>query len=201
MAEAATSLSAVWRPARPACLHPSRHRNGRSAGGVGQRVIRPQRSSGWVGSWAGRGPKEAPQGLSAGRGALWPPLPLPALFPGRVPSTGCWSEFWALPTLFRCSRFPGGSGVKNPPANAGDTWVRKTPCRRAWQPTPVFLHGKLNGQRSLVVSRPCGQKSRTQLSTRYSLPTHPAADEVGGRDGGWSKQGSVSFCLTDGALG
>ena len=112
MAEAATSLSAVWRPARPSCLHPSRHRNGRSAGGVGQRVIRPQGSSGWVGSWAGRGPKEAPQGLSAGRGALWPPLPLPALFPGRVPSTGCWSEFWALPTLFRCSRFPGGSGVK-----------------------------------------------------------------------------------------
>ena len=31
-----------------------------------------------------------------------------------------------------------------------DSWVRKIPCRRAWQPTPVFLPGKLHGQRSLV---------------------------------------------------
>ena len=36
--------------------------------------------------------------------------------------------------------------VKNPPTNAGDLrdngfhpWVRKTPRRRAWHPTPVFL--------------------------------------------------------------
>ena len=52
-----------------------------------------------------------------------------------------------------------------------------------------------------MVSRPRGQKSRTWLSTRYSLPTHSAVDKVGGRDGGWSKQGSISFCLTNGALG
>jgi len=38
--------------------------------------------------------------------------------------------------------------VKNPPANAGDIrhmfdpWVRKSPWRRAWQPTPVFLPGE-----------------------------------------------------------
>ena len=43
--------------------------------------------------------------------------------------------------------FPGGSVVKNPPANAGNErgfipWVRKTPWRRKWQPTPVFLPGK-----------------------------------------------------------
>ena len=40
--------------------------------------------------------------------------------------------------------FPGGSVVKNPPANAGDTfdtWVGKIPWRRKWQPTPVFLPG------------------------------------------------------------
>ena len=43
--------------------------------------------------------------------------------------------------------------VKNPPANAGrlkrhrfDLWVRKIPCRRAWQPTPVFLLGESPGQ-------------------------------------------------------
>ena len=30
-----------------------------------------------------------------------------------------------------------------------DPWVRKTPWRRKWQPTPVFLPGKSHGQRSL----------------------------------------------------
>ena len=29
-------------------------------------------------------------------------------------------------------------------------WVRKTPWRRKWQPTPVFLPGKSHGQRSLA---------------------------------------------------
>ena len=36
--------------------------------------------------------------------------------------------------------FPGGSTVKNSPAKAGDVW----------QPTPVFLPGESQGQRSLV---------------------------------------------------
>ena len=40
--------------------------------------------------------------------------------------------------------------------NAGGTgdrfnpWVRKIPWRRAWQPTPVFLHGEFHKQKSLV---------------------------------------------------
>ena len=50
--------------------------------------------------------------------------------------------------------FPGGSVVKNTPANAGDSslipWVRKIPWRRKWQCTPVFLPGKSHGQRSLA---------------------------------------------------
>ena len=50
--------------------------------------------------------------------------------------------------------FPGGSAVKNLPANAGDLgsilWVGKIPWRRKWQPTPVFLPGKSHGQRSLA---------------------------------------------------
>ena len=29
-------------------------------------------------------------------------------------------------------------------------WVRKMPWSRKWQPAPVFLPGKLHGQRSLV---------------------------------------------------
>ena len=47
--------------------------------------------------------------------------------------------------------------VKNSPANAGDVkrcgfnpWVEKILCRKAWQPTPVFLPGESHGQRSLV---------------------------------------------------
>ena len=44
--------------------------------------------------------------------------------------------------------------VKNPPANAGDAgdsgWIPgKIAWRRKWQPTPVFLPGESQGQRSL----------------------------------------------------
>ena len=30
-----------------------------------------------------------------------------------------------------------------------NSWVRKIPWRRAWQPTPIFLPGKFHGKRSL----------------------------------------------------
>ena len=62
------------------------------------------------------------------------------------------------------SGFPGGSVLKNPPANAGDVgdwvepWVGKIPWRRRWQLTSVFLPGKSNGQRSLVGPSPRGHK-------------------------------------------
>ena len=32
------------------------------------------------------------------------------------------------------------------------------PWRREWQPTPLFLHGKFHGQRSLVGHSPWGHK-------------------------------------------
>ncbi|CAI9153447.1 unnamed protein product [Rangifer tarandus platyrhynchus] len=56
--------------------------------------------------------------------------------------------------------FPGGSEVKNPPANGADfdPWVEKIPWKRKWQPTPVFLPGKFHGQRSLVGYSPGGHK-------------------------------------------
>ena len=42
--------------------------------------------------------------------------------------------------------FPGGSEVKNLPANAGDVGsipaLGKSPGEGKWQPTPVFLPGK-----------------------------------------------------------
>ena len=50
----------------------------------------------------------------------------------------------------KCVGFPGGSVVKNPPANVGDMVLipgSGNPCRRKWQPTSVFLPGKSHGQR------------------------------------------------------
>ena len=37
-------------------------------------------------------------------------------------------------------------------------WVGKIPCRRAWQPTPLFLPGESHGQRSLVGYSPRSHK-------------------------------------------
>ena len=55
------------------------------------------------------------------------------------------TELAPLPTLLSYEDFPGGSVVKNASANAGDggfdPQVEKSPWRRRWQPTPVFLPG------------------------------------------------------------
>ena len=57
--------------------------------------------------------------------------------------------------------FPGDS-VKNPPAMRIDLGsvlgLGRSPGGRAWQPTPVFLHGESHGQRSLVGYSPWGRK-------------------------------------------
>ena len=37
-------------------------------------------------------------------------------------------------------------------------WVRKSPWRRAWQPTPVFLPGESHGPESLAGYSPWGHK-------------------------------------------
>ena len=39
-----------------------------------------------------------------------------------------------------------------------DSWVRKIPWRRAWQPTIVFLSGEFRGQRNLAGYSPWGHK-------------------------------------------
>ena len=58
--------------------------------------------------------------------------------------------------------FPGGSVVKNPPANAGDSGLiprsGRFPGRREWQPSLVFLPGKSHKQRSLVGYSAWGHK-------------------------------------------
>ena len=67
--------------------------------------------------------------------------------------------------------FPGGSVVKNLPANAGHT--RDTgliPRSRRWQPAPVFLPGKSHGQGSLMGYSPWGRKEsdRTQHTCAHA---------------------------------
>ena len=53
-------------------------------------------------------------------------------------------------------------------------WVRKTLRHRKRQPTPVFLPGKLHGQRSLVCYRPWGHKESdlTWLSPHTYIHRH-----------------------------
>ena len=55
--------------------------------------------------------------------------------------------------------FPGGSA---PPANAGDIGTihgfGRSPWRRKWLPTLVFLPGKFHGQKGLSGYSPWGHK-------------------------------------------
>ena len=75
---------------------------------------------------------------------------------------------------FHWTCFPGGSGVKNLLANAGDVVLisvsGRFPWRRKWQPTPVFLLGKSHGQRSLV-GYSSWSHSRTWLSNETAATT------------------------------
>ena len=55
-------------------------------------------------------------------------------------------------------------------------WVRKILWNRKWQPTPVFLPGKLHGQRSLVGYNPwgCKESDRTVQLSIYASPEREA---------------------------
>ena len=79
--------------------------------------------------------------------------------------------------------FPGGSVIKNPPVNAGDTGdagsipgSRKSFGGRIGNPTPVFLPGKSHGQRILVGYSPsieshrAGHNLATEHTHRAELP-------------------------------
>ena len=59
--------------------------------------------------------------------------------------------------LYTNMGLPGGTSGEKPACQYRrckrprlDPWIGKTPWRRAWQPTPVFLPGDSHGQRSLV---------------------------------------------------
>ena len=52
------------------------------------------------------------------------------------------------------------------------SWVRKIPWRRKWQPTPVFLPGKSQGQRSLVGYSPWGHRVGHDSVTKAPPPSY-----------------------------
>ena len=63
--------------------------------------------------------------------------------------------------------FPGSASGKEPACQCRrrkrlgfNPWVGKTPWRRTWQPTPVFLPGESHGQRSLEGYSPLGHRVR-----------------------------------------
>ena len=78
--------------------------------------------------------------------------------------------------------FPGGSVSKESTCSAGDCLqsrrprfnpcIRKTPWRRKWQPTPVFLPGESHGERSLAGYSPGVTKNQSQLNYYYHLETN-----------------------------
>ena len=66
-------------------------------------------------------------------------------------------DFPSLKKIPALGGFPGGASGKEPACQCRrckrrkfSLWVRKIPWRRAWQPSPVFLPGESQGQRSLV---------------------------------------------------
>ena len=69
--------------------------------------------------------------------------------------------------------FPGGASGKEPAcqcrrckAGGFDSLVGKIPCRRAGQPTPVFMPGESHGQRSLMghCQRGCKELDTTEAT-------------------------------------
>ena len=64
--------------------------------------------------------------------------------------------------------FPGGSDGKESACNAGDLGLNpglgRSPWRREWPPTPVFLPGDSHGQRSLAGSMESQRQARLCLT-------------------------------------
>ena len=79
--------------------------------------------------------------------------------------------------------FPGGTSSKEPTCQCRrrkrrrfQPWAGKIPCRREWQPTPVFSSGESHGQRSLVGSRPWACKE--SVATEWVTYKHTHTDLI-----------------------
>ena len=117
-------------------------------------------------------------------------LPTPVFLPGKsrgqrglagyLPWSRRVKHDWAtIISLHTTGGFPGGASGKESAWQSRrhkrsglDPWVWKVPWRREWLPTPVFLPGKVHGQKSLVVYSPGVTKSQTLLSTAHADTYH-----------------------------
>ena len=77
------------------------------------------------------------------------------------------NEVLGLPSWHSGKESAGQCQCRRPGRLGVDPWVGKIPWRRRWQPTPVFLPGESQGQRSLAGHSPRG---RTALTIH--APTH-----------------------------
>ena len=75
--------------------------------------------------------------------------------------------------VYNIGGFPGGASGKEPTCQSRRhkrhgliPWVGKIPWRRKWQPTPVFLPGEFNGERSLAGYSPwsCKELDTTEVT-------------------------------------
>ena len=77
--------------------------------------------------------------------------------------------------IYLTKGFPSGSAGKESACNVGDLGLipgfGKTPWRREWQLTPVFLPGKSYGQRSPAGCSPWGLKD-SDMTERLSMAQH-----------------------------
>ena len=55
-------------------------------------------------------------------------------------------------------------------------WLEKIPWRRKWQPTPMFLPGKFQGQRSPVGCSPLGRKESDTAERVYTVNNQMSLD-------------------------
>ena len=86
-------------------------------------------------------------------------------------------DYYNILNIVLCAMgFPGGSVVKNPPADARDvgdsdfhSWVGKIPWRGKWQPTPVSLTGKSMDRGAWRATVYGAAKNWTRLSTHTAL--------------------------------
>ena len=72
--------------------------------------------------------------------------------------------------------FPGSTSGKEPAWQCRrhkrcgfDPWVWKSPWRREWQPTPVFLPGESHGQQSLAGSQGHKESDMTEVTYHSTL--------------------------------
>ena len=72
-----------------------------------------------------------------------PKNPLPSELPSAQ-STDCSAHQWASDVALMVKTLPAGVGRHK--RHRFNSWVRKAPCRRAWQPTSVFFPEESQGQ-------------------------------------------------------